>query len=286
MTRFFLALTVSLLAAMALPDCAMSQTGGTLQPTAEQKTIKDKDEYNAYMAALNLKDAAQRGAAMEAFAAKYPRSVVYGDSLSQAMSAYQAAGNSAKVEDAAARLVKHDPKNIQALAVLTYLKMNVPNVAAVNEAKTYAERGLKLVPGWRSPPGVPEAQFVTMKKQTEAIFYGAVGLAALYAKDYPAARAALLKTVAIHLNGFADYYRLAVAQLEMNPIDPQGFWYIAKAIDVAKKQNAPDAAKIEPYATAKYKKFHGSMDGWDALLAGADKENAPSRRFAVKPAGK
>lgn len=285
MSKLLLVL-MSLLLVGAVPSHrAVSQTK-TLQSTGEQKTIKDKAEYDAYKAALDTKDAVQRGAAMEAFAAKYPRSVVNSDALQQAMAAYQAAGNSAKVSEVAERLVKRDPRNVQALAVLTYLKMNVPNIAAVNEAKAYADRGLKLLPAWKGQSGVPEAQFATMKKETEAVFYSAIGLAELYAKNYPAARSALLKTVAFHLSGFADYYRLAVAQLEMNPIDPQGFWYIAKAIDEAKKQNAADAAKIEPYAAAKYKKFHGGMDGWDALLASAAKENAPPRRFAVKPAGK
>lgn len=285
MTRLLLIVLASLLVGAMPVHRAASQTK-TLQSTGEQKTIKDKAEYGVYMAALGNKDAAKRGAAMEAFAAKYPHSVVYGDALQQAMAAYQAAGNQAKVSEVAERLVKREPRNVNALAVLAYLKMNVPNVASVNEAKTYAERGLKLLPGWKGQNGIPEAQFATMKKETETVFYSAIGLAELYAKNYPAARAALLKTVALHLNGFADYYRLAVAQLEMSPIDPQGFWYIAKSINVAKKQNPPDAAKIEPYATAKYKKYHGSMDGWDAVLAAADKEDAPSRRFAVKPAGK
>jgi len=286
MIRFLSSVVAALLIAASPLHPAAAQTAKTLQPTGEQKAIKDKGEYDAYTAALTNKDAAQRGAAMEAFAAKYPRSTVYGDALRQAMAAYQAAGNAAKVTEIAERLVRHDPKNVEALAVLTFFKMNVPNAASVNEAKGYAERGLKLLPGMKNTANVPAAQFTAVKRQTEAIFYSAIGLAELYAKNYPAARGALLKTVALHLNGFADYYRLAVAQLEMSPIDPQGFWYIAKSIAVAKKSDAPDAAKIEPYAAAKYKKYHGSMDGWDALLASAAKESAPPRRFAVTPAGK
>src|ERR1700719_2212892 len=56
---------------------------------ASQKVIKDPAEYNAYITALNTQDPAQKGAAMEAFIAQYPASVVRSDAMEQAMSAYQ-----------------------------------------------------------------------------------------------------------------------------------------------------------------------------------------------------
>src|SRR5579884_4037750 len=62
-------------------------------PTS-QKVIKDPAEYNAYMAALNTTDPAAKGAAMEAFVAQYPNSIVKVDALQQAMGAYQQAQRS------------------------------------------------------------------------------------------------------------------------------------------------------------------------------------------------
>jgi hypothetical protein len=284
MRKLLVAMLLALLTLAPMRERAVAQESKTLQSTSEQKTIKDKAEFDAYMAARGLQDAKKKGAAMEEFAARYPRSTVYGDALQEAMSAYQAAGNGAKVEALAARLLKYDPRNVQALAILTFIKMNVASLTAVEEAKGLAERGLKLLANWKRAPGVSEAEFTTVRRDTAAIFYSAIGLAALYVKDYPAARRALLKTVAIHLNGFADPYRLGVAELEMNPLDAQGFWYVAKSIDMAKKQNPAAAAKIEAYATAKYKRYHGSMTGWDALLASAAAREEPPRGFAVKHA--
>ena len=284
MTRVLLVLLLSLLAVTAASERAVSQESKTLQALPGQKTIRDPAEYKDYMAALHRPTPAEKGAAMEKFATRYPHSVVYADALQEAMAAYQAAGNGAKVEEVAVRLLKYQPKHIQTLAILAFIKMNRGTPAAVAEGKAYAERGLKLLPDWKSVPGMSAEQFAPMREQTAAVFYNAVGLADLYAKDYAGARRALLKSVATDLNGFVDPYRLGVAELEMKPLDPQGFWYIAKAIDLAKPHNPDAAAKIEPYGAGWYKKYHGGMDGWDAVLAAAAKEKAPPKGFTVKPA--
>jgi hypothetical protein len=279
-----LVLLLSFLAVTTVPERAMSQESKTLQATPGQRTIRDPAEYKAYMSALHLTSPAEKGAAMEKFAEHYPHSVIYADALQEAMAAYQVAGNGAKVAEVAGRLLKSQPKHIQALAILAFIKMNSGSPAAVAEGKGYAERGLKLLPDWKGVAGMSAEQFAPMRQETAAIFYNAIGLADLYAKDYPAARRVLLKSVAIDLNGFVDPYRLAVAELEMTPLDPQGFWYIAKSIDLAKRKSPDAAAKIEPYAAAKYNKYHGGMDGWDALLAAAAKQDAPPKGFAVQPA--
>src|SRR5579862_9297723 len=89
---------------------------------AEQKTIKDPAEYNAYMAALNTTDPAQKAEAMVAFNEKYPDSVMHIDTMEQAMAAYQQAGNVAKVEEVAQGILKIAPDNVRALAIVTYLQ--------------------------------------------------------------------------------------------------------------------------------------------------------------------
>src|SRR5262249_53512911 len=86
------------------------------------KTIKDAAEYNDYISALNIADPAIKAASMEAFVAKYSGSVVKLDALEQAMAAYQRAGNTAKVEEIANRLLELKPDNVRALAIVTYLR--------------------------------------------------------------------------------------------------------------------------------------------------------------------
>ena len=58
---------------------------------------------------------------MEAFYKQYPYSVVKMDSLEQAMSAYQQAGNQTKVEELAYRILDLEAKNVRALAVVTFI---------------------------------------------------------------------------------------------------------------------------------------------------------------------
>lgn len=282
----FLVMTVasSLAFGALFGGAAPAQESKTLQPTAQQKIVHDPAEFKAYMDAAHLKDAAERGAAMERFATRYPKSVVYNDALQQAMAAYQAAGDRGKVVEFGDRLLKSAPNNMQALAILAYIKMNEDNAKAAAEGKVYAERGLKLLAHWHGVPGMPAAQFAAMRAQTAAIFYGAIGVADLFAKDYAAARAALMRAVPAEVNGFADPYRLAVAELEPTPLDPKGFWYIAKSIAMARRQDPKVVSKIEAYGKAKYARYHGSDAGWDDIVVAAAKEKSPPRNFTVTPA--
>lgn len=275
---------LSLAFAACFSGPAQAQESKTLQATPGQKTVHDPAEFKAYMDAAHVKDAPARGAALERFAARYPKSVVYADALQRAMAAYQAAGDRGKVVEIGERLLKSDPDNMQALAILAYIKMNQDSPAAAAAGKAYAERGLKLLPRWRAVPGMPAAQFTAMRAQTAAIFYGAVGVAELFAKNYSAARAALLKAEPAGVNGFADPYRLAVAELEPTPLDPKGFWYIARSIALARRQDPAVVSKIEAYGKAKYARYHGSDAGWDDIVAAAAKEKSPPHGFTVPAA--
>ncbi|MFA5056724.1 MAG: hypothetical protein WC485_01305, partial [Opitutaceae bacterium] len=125
-------LTLPLLAALALTctPAGLPQNESPAPAAANQKVIHDPDEYNAYIAALNTPDPAQKAAAMEAFIDRYPGSVVKVDALEQAMAAYQQAGRADNVEAVASRLLQLEPANIRALAVVAYLKRSRGTAAA------------------------------------------------------------------------------------------------------------------------------------------------------------
>jgi hypothetical protein len=109
------------------------------------------------------------------------------------------------------------------------------------------------------------------------IFNGALGFAAMQAKDYVAARDAYLQADPANLQ---DMYQLGVAELEMSAVDPHGFWHIARAIRLAKAQKLADPVKsIDAYGRAKYKRYHGSEDGWDALVEQAAASAIPPKDF-------
>lgn len=257
------------------------------QPTAtNQKVIKDPAEYNSYMAALNTTDPTQKAAAMEAFARQYPASIVMIDALDQAMAAFQEAGNAVKVGEMANRILALEPKNIRALAVLTAIDRSQAtqgNVQSLSQLSDLSTRGLQALPQWQNSDGLSDADFTKLTQQMAEIFNGAAGFAALQKKNYAAARDFYLKSVAIDPNNLQDVYQLSIAELEMSPLDSQGFWYVARASNLAKGNDAAVKA-ISSYGSAKYRRYHGSVDGWDPIVAAAANQQAPPDGFSVTAA--
>src|SRR5262249_35563766 len=139
--------------------------------TVDGKVIKDAAEYKDYISAINIADPAIKAGAMAAFVAKYPASVVKLDALEQAMSAYQRAGNTAKVEEIANQILKLEPDQVRALAVVTYLR----RARAQGDATAFialaegARRGLNALAQWKKPADVSDDAFEAMRKQMSAI---------------------------------------------------------------------------------------------------------------------
>ena len=251
----------------------------------EQKTIKDQAEYNDYISALNMTNSADKAAAMEAFAGKYPASVVRVEALQQAMAAYQDAKNPQKVEQMASHLLEIDPGNIRALAVATAFarsEANSGNAVKLKETCANSQKGLQALPGWSRPEGTSEAEFVTVRDQMAAVFYGAAGFCALQDKDYASAIASYLKAMKLDPGDLYNAFQLSISELEQNPLDPLGFWYCGKAINTALGvKNQEGVQSITGYCKAKYHNYHGGDEGWDKIVAASRSEVAPPEGFAA-----
>jgi hypothetical protein len=251
---------------------------------AEQKTIKDPTEYDTYVRALNTTDPARKAAAMEDFVRKYPQSVVKLDALDQAMAAYQQAGNAAKVEATAAQIVALDHGSVRALAVLAAIeraRATQGDAAALAALRTRASDGLKALAGWRRTEGLSDADFNKLRAQMTAIFNGAAGLVALQDKDFAKAHDFYVAAIAAGPSDLQNVYQLGIAELQTSPLDPNGFWHVARAINIANAQkNAAAAQSIEKYGKAKYKFYHGGEDGWDKIVAAAQ-QDVPTAAFAA-----
>ncbi len=94
--------------------------GAAPTPAAPQqkKEIKDPAEYNAYVGAVEQKDAAAKVSGLEAFLTQYPNSVMKEDALELLMGAYQQTGNQAKTLETAQKVLSANACNVRALAVL------------------------------------------------------------------------------------------------------------------------------------------------------------------------
>ena len=246
-----------------------------------QKVIKDPAEYAAYMSAIKTREPVAKAAALETFINTYPDSVVKIDALEHAMSAYQQSGNQVQVQKTAQRILALAPYNVRALAVLTYLERNSTD-QNVPDFCGNAQRGLQAIAGWQSPGEMPEAEYHKLRGQMAEIFLGSLGFCSLQSKDYSTARDYYQKALQINANNLLNVYQLAVADLEMTPMDVTGFWYISKAINLAQEQgNTQSSNATEEYGKAKYRKYHGGDDGWDTLMSEAAKQSSPQKFQAV-----
>ena len=277
------------LAIGALGQQAAAQ--GAAQPTpSSQKQIKDPAEYNAYVNAIQQSNPAQKAQALEAFLQTYPNSVMKEDGLVQLMSAYQQAGDAPKTIDTANRILQVDPNNIRALALLAYnhraaASQGGPQMQAnLDKAKQYGEQGLQALHNMTKPEAMSDADFTKFHNETSAIFEGAVGFAALQAKDYATAQKDIRQAVADESQpNIMDIYPLATADLEAKPVNPEGFWFIVKASQLAQ---GTGQQQILDYGRKKYIRYHGKEDGWTDLVSQAKASSSimPPADFTVAAA--
>jgi hypothetical protein len=250
------------------------------QPAAPQApVIKDPAEYNAYVSAVQQKDANAKISGLEAFLAQYPNSVMKNQALEILMGTYQQANNVKKTMETATKLVTADTCNVRALALLAYFDRVLAQGGDANakqmlaDGKKYGQQGLDCL------PKITDPEIAKMKDQMTGIFNAAIGISDLQDKDYAGAVPALRKTVDGNPNDFSVVYPLALAYLGQAPPDFQnGIWFAARAAAVAP---APAQAQIEKYARSQFVKFHAGDDGWAQFLAAA-KANGP--QVPVPPA--
>jgi tetratricopeptide (TPR) repeat protein len=235
-----------------------------------RSSFSNPAEYDAYMAALNTRDAEKRATAMEVFIAWYPTSVLRTDAYEQAMAAWHAANQPVKADVIAGKLLQADPDNVRALANRVYgtrARAIQGDPAAMASMVEAAERGLAALAKWRKPAQLADEVFARNKQQLGAVFNGALGDAALRAKDYDKARRHYREAVVAEPDNLQDVYQLAVSQLEGTPLDALGFWYAARAIAIARAARSEAAADIDRYVRSRYRIYRGSEQGWNELLA-------------------
>ena len=243
-----------------------------LQASAQSRSsFANPAEYDGYMAALNTQDPTKRATAMEIFAAWYPNSILRNEALAHAMAAWSAAKDPVKADAIAGKLLQIDPNNIQALANRVYAartRVAQGDATATQPMIETSERGLQALAKWQKPATLDDATIARTRQQMSAVFNGALGFAALQAKDYDKARGYYRESVAAEPDNLQDVYHLAVSQLEGQPLDALGFWFAARAIAIARAtKNEAVAVEIDRYVRSRYRLYRGSEQGWDELLA-------------------
>lgn len=253
---------------------------GQAAPAAQpqKKEIKDPAEYNAYVSAIQQKDAASKISGLEAFLTQYPNSVMKEDALEVLMGAYQQAGNQAKVIETANRLLTANPNNVRALVLLAY---NERASQKWQDAKDHAIKGLDALPNMSKPEGTSDADFTKQKTDLANLLNSVAGFSALQLKDNATATKYLRPAVEGDPNNVENVYPLALAYLTGTPEDDvNGLFFITRAANLVK--DPAGKAQITKFGHSKYVKFHGSEDGWNELLAQTATTTLPPADFTIK----
>ena len=281
------AVFTSLLAIATILCCAM--------PSSAQITIKDQAEYNAYTNAVGQSTPQAKASAIESFLTTYPQTVVKQDMLEQLMTAYSAF-DPAKALGAADRLLQVDPTSYRAITLEALIKKGQADAetdptkkqAELDDAASYAQKGLSAV----KPATTSDADFQKMKTTLTPLFYGILAADAMGKKDYPTAitnyKAELAATPEDQTTkpgpALQDTFYLGTAYYLSTPPDYINcVWYTTRAAHFA-----PDPYKAQMLPTAQYcyKKYHGKIDGYDAVDAQVASNLNPPATFTITPAPK
>jgi hypothetical protein len=275
--------------AYAQQPAATTAAGGQVQMS--------EAEYADYNAANTAATPAAKAAAFEAYLTKYPNSAVKADVLNQMLFAYSQTGDEANTLSAADRLLAIDPGNLRALTFEVYYrkadaeKLTDPAAkqAALDKAADFAQKGLDAP----MPKGMDPAAFKELQSKTAPTFLSAIAEDQLGKKDNADAITTLKKEIdgdepdTEHASPvLQDVYVLAQAYYTSTPPDFLNCaWYATRAANFA-----PDAFKpsIQPLANYCYKKYHGKMDGYDAMQASVKTNLDPPAGFlaSITPAPK
>jgi hypothetical protein len=254
-----------------------AQPGQTAVQPQQKKEIKDPAEYNAYVGAVQQTDPNAKISGLEAFLQQYPNSVMKEDALELLMVSYQQTNSAAKMSDTANRLLQANPHNVRALTLLAFTERAQQKG---QDAEKNAVQGLDSLPQMQKAEGTSDADFQKQKTQIATVLNGIAGFSALQLKDYPTAQKYLRAGVEADPNNLENVYPLALAYLSNTPPDNlNGLFFIARAAHLAKDPAGKD--QITKFGLSKYKKYHGSDQGWNELVASAANTPLPPQGFTI-----
>jgi hypothetical protein len=265
---------------------------------AQDITIKDPSEFNAYQMATTQADPKAKANALEGFLTSFPQSVVKQSVLVMLLDTYQGLGDADHVLSTAARVLQVDPNNFEALAYSVSIKRTqcirsidqktgkTNDAQTCDDGATMAAKAL-TVP---KPAGVSDDDW---KKQTNAaypIFHSMIAFDDIVSKDDVKAGISEYRNELMIFDpaatqsgtGLVDTLNLAEAYVKMTPPDMvNAVWFYARAWDFAP---ASYKGVIEKKLDYWYNRFHGSLDGLDAIKQQAQATVFPAGTLMITPA--
>ncbi len=257
---------------------------------AQDISIKDQAEFNAYQNAASQTDPKAKAAAYEQFLTQYPQSVAKPSVLNELVGIYWAAQDGDKTVSAASRVLQIDPNNAQAILYSVIIKKGqcakTSDVQTCDDAAALAQKGLTV----SKPASFNDDQWKQFQHLGGPIFHSTIALDDVISKkDYKGAQAEYTAELKLDTDdeskssGLND--TLLLAQAYSQPGSSQdlkeAIWFYARVWAFAPAQYK---AQIEPKLEYYYKKFHGGLDGLDAIKQQAAASLFPAGTINITPA--
>ena len=234
----------------------ISGTVAWAAPQDQAKPSYTLPEYNAYQAAHNETNPANKVKLLDDFVAKYPMSALMPYVYSDYYLAYYAQKNYPKTIEYADKLLPilaptDLGTRLQALVARSQAFLQgsaadktLATPEALGKARDAAADGVKTLASWQKPEKMTDDVFATQKKTLGLLFDSITGLADTQLKDFKGAAAAYKAALALDPNDAVSHYHLGVSYLQDKPADlVGGSWELARAIAL----KAPGDAQIRTY---------------------------------------
>jgi len=264
---------------------------------AQDLSFKDPSEYNAYSMASTQADPAKKAQGLEDFLTKYPQSVAKNVVLNLLVDTYQQLNQPDQALSAATRLLQVDPNNMKALYLSVAIKNGqckkvldakgfATDPAPCDDAAALAQKGLTAA----KPAGTSDDDWKKMTDASYPVFDSAIAFDEVVSKkDFKAAVDEYRKELMLFPadqtksgTGLVDSLNLAETYVKLSPPDMvNAVWFYARAVDFAPAGYKPVIEKKLDYW---YNKYHGSLDGLDAIKAQAQATLFPPGTLNIPPA--
>ncbi len=239
-----------------------------LMAVAMAQNSADESGTSAYEQAIH--DLLSQGhvTSLEIFLEDYPNSPLRKDALELLIWNYEQNQLLDKAAWAARRLLRTDPENAAALAVMaageSEIRIDGQRAEDRKLTRNAATRGLLALPSLTAPHGISAALFDNIRREVKAILDNALGVAALKSKDYLTAQMHLREAVAMTPEDVNCLYSLALSYLHASPPDNKdGMWFLARVANLA---SAPRAGQADSYGRNLSRTLYGSESRWEDLL--------------------
>ena len=248
---------------------------------APQKNWKDRAEYDLYDAITKDANAKTRLEKLQQWEKQYPQTEWLTERRTLLVTTYAALNQPKETTDAAKALVAGDPKNFTGLYYIMYFTQALYAQTKAQDALDQGEQAANTIVAniETPPPGVTAEQWAKLRPDIELLAHVNLGYIAMTKKNFEASETEFQKTLQLSPNnGQVDAWMgFVITSQKKVERTPVAMFYYARA-GTYEGQGAADAntrSTALDFVKRQYKTYHGSDEGFDALIAAAKASPTP-----------